>query len=157
MMWTNNWCRLTAIAAMPLNVPSEISKNTLWQDSVQSTPPFHFTCGTDSYRRRKSHRISCGPRDSTHNYPSQLTFMTSWIITKQLLLRQGEKSLHTRNQEIDALGRPMGNMAIPWVPQCIITYIKMYTSRPRIVNASWTHSSSSHTIIKCHRYLRPTD
>jgi hypothetical protein len=50
-----NWCRLTAIAATPWNAPSELSKNTLWQDSPQLTPPFHITCGTDSYHRRKSH------------------------------------------------------------------------------------------------------
>jgi hypothetical protein len=55
MMWSTNWCRLTAIAAMPLNAPSELSKNTLWQYSPQSTPPFHCTCGTYSYRRRKTH------------------------------------------------------------------------------------------------------
>jgi hypothetical protein len=54
-------------------------------------PPFHCTCETDSYRRRKSHRISCGPRDSTHNYPPPLTFMASWITTKQLLRRQDAK------------------------------------------------------------------
>jgi hypothetical protein len=33
-------------------------------------------------------------------------------------------------------GHPMGNMDIPWVPQCIITNVKMYTSRPQPVNAS---------------------
>jgi hypothetical protein len=35
MIWITNWCRLTAIAAMPLNEPYEISKSTLWQDSPQ--------------------------------------------------------------------------------------------------------------------------
>jgi hypothetical protein len=35
MTWSNNWCRPTAIAAMPLNAPSELSKNTLWQGSPQ--------------------------------------------------------------------------------------------------------------------------
>jgi hypothetical protein len=55
MMWNTNWCRLNAIAATPLNAPSELSKSTLLQDSPQQTPPFHCTCGTDSYRRRKSH------------------------------------------------------------------------------------------------------
>jgi hypothetical protein len=69
----------------------------------------------------------------------------------------GCKSLHTRNQQSDALGHPTGNMDIIWVPQCIITDVKMYTSRPRPVNASWTHSSSFATIIKCHGYLPPTD
>jgi hypothetical protein len=29
-----------------------LAKNTLWQDSPPSTPPFHCTCGTDSYRSR---------------------------------------------------------------------------------------------------------
>jgi hypothetical protein len=31
------------------------SKEHLWQDSPQLTPPFHCTCGRDSYHRRKSH------------------------------------------------------------------------------------------------------
>jgi hypothetical protein len=55
MMLITNWCRLTAIAATPRNAPSELSKRPLWQDSPQLTPPFHCTCGTDYYRRRKSH------------------------------------------------------------------------------------------------------
>jgi hypothetical protein len=63
----------------------------------------------------------------------------------------------TRNQKSDTLVHPMGNMDIHWVPQCIITNVKMYTSLPRLVNPSWTHSSSSPTIIKCHSYCRPTD
>jgi hypothetical protein len=54
--------------------------------------------------------------------------MVSWITTKQLLLRQDEKSLHTRNQESGELGLPMGSMDTRWVPQCIITGVKMYTS-----------------------------
>jgi hypothetical protein len=54
-------------------------------------------------------------------------------------------------------GHPMGNMDIPWVPQCIITDVKMYRSRPRPVNASWILSSSFLTIIKCHSYSQPTD
>jgi hypothetical protein len=49
-----NWCHLTAIAATPRNAPSGPSKYTLWQGSPQLTPPFHCTCGTDSYRKRKS-------------------------------------------------------------------------------------------------------
>jgi hypothetical protein len=35
MMWSTNWCRLTAIAAKPLSAPSELSKSTLWQDFPQ--------------------------------------------------------------------------------------------------------------------------
>jgi hypothetical protein len=35
MMWSTNWYRLTAIAAMPLNAAYGRSKNTLWQDSPQ--------------------------------------------------------------------------------------------------------------------------
>jgi hypothetical protein len=50
------------------------------------------------------------------NLLPQLTFMASWITTKQIILRQDAKSLHTRNQESDSLGHPTGNMAIPWVP-----------------------------------------
>jgi hypothetical protein len=29
MTWSTNWCRPTAIDAMPLNAPSELSRNTL--------------------------------------------------------------------------------------------------------------------------------
>jgi hypothetical protein len=74
-----------------------------------------------------------------------------------LLLRQDAKSLHTKNQESDALGNPTGNMDIPWAPQCIITDVKMYTYLQHPVNESWILSSSSHTIIKCHSYRQPTD
>jgi hypothetical protein len=70
--------------------------------------------------------------------------MVSWITTKQLLRHMDEKSLHTRNQESDALGHPTGNMVFPWVLQCIIADVRMYTSLQRLVNASWTHSSSFH-------------
>jgi hypothetical protein len=35
MTCSTNWCRLTAIAAMPLNAPSERSNNTLWKGSPQ--------------------------------------------------------------------------------------------------------------------------
>jgi hypothetical protein len=83
--------------------------------------------------------------------------MVSWITTKQLLLRQDEKSLHTINQESDALGHPTGNMDTRWVPPCIITDVKMCTSRPRPGNASWILSSSFPTIIKSHSYRPPTD
>jgi hypothetical protein len=57
----------------------------------------------------------------------------------------------------DALGRPTGKMDIPWAQQCIITDVKTSTSLQRLANASWTHSSSSHTIIKCHSCLPLTD
>jgi hypothetical protein len=67
--------------------------------------------------------------------------MASWIITKQPLRCHDAKPLHTKNQESEALGHPMGNMDSPWVPQCIITNVKMNTSLPRLVNASWILSS----------------
>jgi hypothetical protein len=35
MTWSTNWCRLTAITAMPLNAPSKLSNSTLWQGSPQ--------------------------------------------------------------------------------------------------------------------------
>jgi hypothetical protein len=79
--------------------------------------------------------------------------MASWITTKQLLRRQDAKSLHTRNRENDVLGHPTGNMDIIWAPQCITTAVKMYTSRLRLANASWIHSSFSLTIIRCHNFL----
>jgi hypothetical protein len=83
--------------------------------------------------------------------------MASWITTKQLLLRQDAKSLHTRNQESDVLGLPMGKMDILWAQQCITTAVKMFTSRLRLANASWIHSSFSLTIIRCHSCLPLTD
>jgi hypothetical protein len=52
---------------------------------------------------------------------------------------------------------PHGQHGSHWVPQCIITDVKMYTSRPRPVNASWTLLNSFPTIIKCHSYHPPTD
>jgi hypothetical protein len=36
------------------NAPSELSRNTLWPDSPQLTPPSQCTCGTDSCHKRKS-------------------------------------------------------------------------------------------------------
>jgi hypothetical protein len=79
--------------------------------------------------------------------------MASWITTKNILLRQDAKSLHTRNRESDVLGHPTVKMDILWAQQCITTAVKMYTSRPRLANASWIHSSFSLTIIRCHRCL----
>jgi hypothetical protein len=67
--------------------------------------------------------------------------MASWITTKQILLRQDEKSLQTGNQENGELGRPTGNIYNPWAQQCITTGVKMSPYRPRLANASWTHSS----------------
>jgi hypothetical protein len=60
---------------------------------------------------------------------------------KKLLLLQDAKSLHTRNQENDVRGHPMGNMDIIWAQQCITTAVKMSTSRLRLANVLWTHSS----------------
>jgi hypothetical protein len=57
----------------------------------------------------------------------------------------------------DALGHPTYNMDIPWAQKCISTAVKMSTSRPRLVNASWTHSHFSLTISRCHRCLPRTD
>jgi hypothetical protein len=42
------------------------------------------------------------------------------------------------------------------VPPCIITSVKMYTSRQRPANASWILSNYLPTIIKCHSYHPPT-
>jgi hypothetical protein len=50
-----------------------------------------------------------------------------------------------------------GNMDILWAQKCITTAVKMSTSRLQLVNASWTHSSFSLTIIRCHSYLPLTD
>jgi hypothetical protein len=81
--------------------------------------------------------------------------MASWITTKRILLRQDAKSLHTRNKENDALGHPTGNMDTHWVPQCIMTDVKMFTSHQQPVNASWIFSSSFHALIRCHNYRQP--
>jgi hypothetical protein len=82
---------------------------------------------------------------------------TSRLHPTQPLLHQDAKSLHTINQVTDTRGRTTGNMDIRWAPHCIITDVKMYTSLPRPMSASWTLSSSFHTIIKCHSYHQPTD
>jgi hypothetical protein len=156
MISLTNWCHLTDIATTPRNAPSGPSKNTLWRGSPQLTPHSHCTCGTDCYHKRKSRWISCGPRGCILSSLPLLTLMVSWITTKQLLLRQDAKSLHMRNQESDALGLPTGNMATRWVPQCIITDVKMYKSRSRPVSESWILSSSFSTIIRCHSYRPPT-
>jgi hypothetical protein len=76
---------------------------------------------------------------------------------KRAFAPPGCKKIHTKNQESDALGLPTGSMDTRWVPQCIITDVKMYASRPQPVNASWILSSSFPTIIKCHSYHQPTD
>jgi hypothetical protein len=78
------------------------------------------------------------------------------VTTRQLLLRQDAKSSHTRNQEIGELGLLTGNMDIHLVPSCIISGVKMYTSRQRPANTSWTLSNTFPTIIKCHSYHPPT-
>jgi hypothetical protein len=83
--------------------------------------------------------------------------MASWITTNQLFLRQDAKSLHTRNRESAVLGQSTANTDILWAQQCITTGVKMSTSRPRLANASWTHSSFSLTIIRCHSYPTLTD
>jgi hypothetical protein len=157
MTWSINWCRPTVTAATLLNAPSELSKNTLWQNSPQSFQLFYCTCGTDFYPRRKSHKTPCGPRDSIHSYPPRRTFMASWIKTKQLFLLQGAKSLHMRNQESDALGHPTGNMDTLWAQQCITTGVKMSISLLRLANASWKHVSFPLTTIRCHICLPLTD
>jgi hypothetical protein len=76
---------------------------------------------------------------------------------KTALLRQDAKLLHTRNQESGELGLHTGDMDTRWVPQYIITDVKMYTSRPRPVNASWILSNYFPTVIKFHSYRPPTD
>jgi hypothetical protein len=83
--------------------------------------------------------------------------MDSLITTKQILLRQDVKSLHTRNRESAVLGHPTANMDILWAQQCITTAVKMSTSRRRLASASWTHLSFSLTIIRCHSCLPLTD
>jgi hypothetical protein len=69
----------------------------------------------------------------------------------------GCKIIAHEKPENYALGHPTANMDNPWAQQCITNDVKMYTSLIRLVNASWTHSSSSHTIIKCHSCLQLTD
>jgi hypothetical protein len=83
--------------------------------------------------------------------------MASWITIKHLLLCQDAKSLHRRNREGDVLGHLTGKIDILWAQQCITTAVKMSTSRLRLVNASWIHSSFPLAIIKCHSFLPHTD
>jgi hypothetical protein len=65
--------------------------------------------------------------------------------------------LNTRIRESAVLGHPTANMDILWAQQCITTGVKMSTSRLRLANASWTHSSFFHTIIRCPSYPPLTD
>jgi hypothetical protein len=69
----------------------------------------------------------------------------------------GSKILHTRNQESGDLGPLTGSTDTHLVPPCIITGVKMYTSRPRPANASWILLNYFLTLIKCHSYRPPTD
>jgi hypothetical protein len=78
------------------------------------------------------------------------------ITTRQLLIRQDAKSLHTRNQESGVLGPLTDSMDTHLVPPYIITGVKMYTSRQRPANASWILLNYFPTIIKCHSYHPPT-
>jgi hypothetical protein len=117
----------------------------------------HFVAGLDSVDPTFPLHLCCVPRDSTHSSPPLRTFMASLITTKQLLLYRDAKSLHTRNRESAILGHPTANTDILWAQQCITTGVKMSTSRPLLANASWTHSSFSLTIIRCHSYPPQTD
>jgi hypothetical protein len=81
--------------------------------------------------------------------------MDSWITTKQLLLRQDAKSLHTRNQESGELGLLAGSMDTHLVPPCIITGVKMYIYRQRPANVSRILSTYFPTIVKYHSYRPP--
>jgi hypothetical protein len=69
--------------------------------------------------------------------------MDLWITTRLLSLRQDVKSSHTRIRASGELGLLLGNMGTHLAPPCIITGVKMYTSRQRPVNASWTLSNTS--------------
>jgi hypothetical protein len=69
----------------------------------------------------------------------------------------GATSLHTRNRESAERGHPTANTDILWAQQCITAGVKMSTSLPRLVNASWAHSSFSLTIIRCPSYPPLTD
>jgi hypothetical protein len=60
--------------------------------------------------------------------------MASWIITKQRLLRKDSKSLNTRSQENDELGRPTGNRDIHWAHQYITTGVISSTASERIMD-----------------------
>jgi hypothetical protein len=51
---------------------------------------------------------------------------------------------------------PRGQHGYSLVPSCIITGVKMYTSRQRPANASWILSNSFPTIINCHSFRQPT-
>jgi hypothetical protein len=55
------------------------------------------------------------------------------------------------------LGPLTGSMDTHLVPPCIITGVKMYTSRPQPVNALWILLNYFPTITKCHSYRPLTD
>jgi hypothetical protein len=155
MISLTNWCHLTAIDATPRNAPSGPSNKTLWPGFPQLTPPSHCTCGKDYCHKRKS-----SPANLKIASTDLCRCALPWFCELQqnrFCSARMQKLMQTRNQESDALGIPTGNMDTRWVPQCIITDVKMYTSRPRPVNTSWILSSSFSTIIKCHSYHPPTD
>jgi hypothetical protein len=52
---------------------------------------------------------------------------------------------------------PHGQHEYSLAQLCITTGVKMSTSRPLLANASWTHSSFSLIIIRCHSYPPQTD
>jgi hypothetical protein len=56
--------------------------------------------------------ISCGHLVCIRSSPPPRTTMDSWITTKQILLRQDAKSLHTRNQESGELWLLTGSIDI---------------------------------------------
>jgi hypothetical protein len=53
----------------------------------------------------------------------------------------GFKIIEQEKPESAILGHPTASTDIPWSQKCITTGVKMSTSRPRLANASWTHSS----------------
>jgi hypothetical protein len=65
------------------------------------------------------------------------TTMGQRITTKQLFLRQDARSSHTRNQASEDRGLLTVNMDIHLVLPCIITHVKMYTSRQRPETSPW--------------------
>jgi hypothetical protein len=68
----------------------------------------------------------------------------------------GCKIIAQKTQASGELGPLTVSMDIHLVPPCIITGVKMYTSRQQPATASWILSNSFPTIIKCHSYRLPT-
>jgi hypothetical protein len=151
-MSITNWCRLTAIAATPRTFKEQFVAGL---SSVDPAFPLHLW---DRLLPQAEITLNLLRTSRLHPQLSAAAHFHGLVeCNKTAFAPPGCKIIAHEHQESDALGHHTGNMDIHWAQQCIITDVKMYTSRPRPVNASWILSSSFPTIIKFNSYRPPTD